>query len=47
MMQLYSKKSSHLEKQPKKETIQFLIDFSKSLKIVKTESKTFIELNLN
>ncbi len=47
MMQLYSKKSSFLRKQPKQETIQFLINFSKSLRIVKTKSKKFIELNLN
>ena len=47
MMQLYSKKSSELRKQPKKETIQFLINFSKSLKIIKTKSDFVIELNLN
>ncbi len=46
-MQLYSEKSSHLEMQPKKETVQFLINFSKSLTFVKTKSKDFIELNLN
>ena len=46
-MQLYSKKSSDFQMQPKKETVQFLIDFSKSLTIVKTKSKNFIELNLN
>ncbi len=47
MMQLYSKKSSEFRKQPKKETIQFLINFSKSLKIIKTKSDFVIELNLN
>lgn len=47
MMQLYSKKSSDLREQPKKETIQFLINFSKSLKVIKTKSDHFIELNLN
>ncbi|MDA9234402.1 hypothetical protein N9P18_00795 [Polaribacter sp.] len=47
MMQLYPKKSFDIQMQPKKETIQFLIHFSKSLTIVKTESKNFIELNLN
>ncbi len=46
-MQLYSKKSSEFQMQPKQETIQFLINFSKSLTIVKTKSKNFIELNLN
>lgn len=46
-MQLYSKKSSDLQMQPKKETVQFLINFSKSFRVVKTKSKDFIELNLN
>lgn len=46
-MQIYSKKSSETQMQPKKETVQFLINFSKSLKFVKTKSKDFIELNLN
>ncbi len=46
-MQLYSKKSSDLQMQPQKETIQFLINFSKSFQVVKTKSKDFIELNLN
>jgi hypothetical protein len=47
MIQLYSKKSSQIKMQPKKETVQFLINFSKSLTIVKIKSKDFIELNLN
>ncbi len=46
-MQLYSKKASEFQMQPKKETVQFLINFSKSLTIVKTKSEDFIELNLN
>ncbi len=46
-MQIYSRKPSEFQMQPKKETVQFLIDFSKSLTIVKTKSKNFIELNLN
>lgn len=46
-MQLYSKKSSDLQMQPKKETVQFLINFSKSFRVVKTKSKDSIELNLN
>ena len=46
-MQLYSKKSSDLQMQPQKETIQFLINFSKSLTFVKIKSKDSIELNLN
>jgi heme-binding NEAT domain protein len=46
-MQLYSKKPSELQMQPRQETIQFLINFSKSLTIVKIKSENFIELNLN
>jgi heme-binding NEAT domain protein len=47
MMQLYSQKPSEIQMQPKKETVQFLINFSKSLTFVKTKSEDFIELNLN
>jgi hypothetical protein len=46
-MQLYTKKTSETQIQPKQETVQFLINFSKSLTIVKTKSKNLIELNLN
>ncbi len=47
MMKLYSKKSSNFRMQPKKETVQFLLDFSKSLKVVRTKTNHVIELNLN
>ncbi len=47
MMKLYIKKLSDVRMQPKQETVQFLINFSKSLTIVETKSKDFIELNLN
>ena len=47
MKQIYSEKPSQFEKQPKQETVQFLINFSKSLTIAKIKSKNFIELNLN
>ena len=47
MKQLYSKKSSDFQEQPKQETVQFLINFSKSLSLVKTKSNILIELNLN
>lgn len=48
MMQLYSKKSSsNKEVQPKKETIQFLLNYSKQLQFKKTKVDTRIELNLN
>ena len=47
MMQLYSRKPSDHQMQPTKETVQFLIHFSKSLNIVKMKSKDFVELSLN
>jgi hypothetical protein len=47
MKQLYTEKSSDCKKQPKQETVQFLINFSKSLSVVKTKSNFLIELNLN
>lgn len=47
MGQLYTKKSSGFRKQPKQETVQYLINFSKSLSVVKTKSNVLIELNLN
>ncbi len=46
-MQIYFNKSSNKQMQPKKETIQFLLDYSKSLRIIKTKSTRFIEFNLN
>jgi hypothetical protein len=47
MKQLYTEKSSEFQKQPKQQTVQFLINFSKSLSVVKTKSNFLIELNLN
>ncbi len=47
MRKLYFRKSCDYRKQPKQETIQFLVNFSKSLKVIKTKSDLFIELNLN
>ncbi|CAL2078019.1 hypothetical protein T190607A02C_150057 [Tenacibaculum sp. 190524A02b] len=47
MTHIYSDKSYDSKMNPKKETIQFLIDFSKSLNIVRTKSNYLIELNLN
>lgn len=47
MKQIYFEKSSEFQKQPKKETVQFLINFSKSLSIVKIKSNFNIELHLN
>ena len=47
MKQIYSEKSFEFREQPKKETVQYLINFSKSLSVVKTISNIKIELNLN
>lgn len=47
MMKIYSKKSSDFQMQPTEETVQFLINFSKSFAFVKTKSEDYIELNLN
>ena len=47
MKQIYTKKSPDFREQPKQETVQFLIHFSKSLSVVKTKSNFLIELNLN
>jgi hypothetical protein len=46
-MQIQPKKSSEFRKQPKRETIEFLINFSKSLEVIKTKQDFVIELNLN
>ncbi|SOU89512.1 conserved hypothetical protein [Tenacibaculum finnmarkense genomovar ulcerans] len=47
MMKVYLDKSSDFKMNPNKETIQFLINFSKSLSVIKTKSNYLIELNLN
>lgn len=47
MIKLYPQNSSNFKMEPRKETIQFLLDFSKSLKIIKSKKNVFIELNLN
>lgn len=46
MMKLYSKKTPYGE-QPKTEIIQYLIDYSKQLRIVETNTHKHIELHLN
>jgi hypothetical protein len=45
MMKLYTQKSSE-KKQPRPETIQYLINYSKQLRIIKT-NENYIELHLN
>ena len=49
MVKIYTKNISKFENQPSEQTIKFLLDYSKSLKIIKTKSKSnkFVELNLN
>ena len=45
-MKLYTEKPS-FKKQPRQETIQLLLNYSKTLKIVNTKSNKHIELHLN
>ena len=47
MMQLYTENPSNSKMEPTKETIQFLLDFSKSLHVMKAKPNVLIELNLN
>ncbi len=46
MMKLYSQKSPMME-QPRPEIIQYLLNYSKQLRIVKTNKTDYIELHLN
>jgi len=46
MMKLYTKKSS-CEEQPRKEIIQYLTNYSKQLRVIKTNRNDYIELHLN
>ena len=43
----YTKRKSDFGMNPSKETLQFLFDYSKSLKILKSKTNNLIELNLN
>ncbi len=47
MPKKYSEKSSNYEMNPKQKTVQFILNFSKSLNIIRTRSNVLIELNLN
>lgn len=47
MMKLYTNKATNVRLRPKKETIQFLLNYSKSFKVVKTKNNYFIKLHLN
>jgi len=46
MMKLYFKKSPRME-QPRNEIIQYLLDYSKQMRVVKTNKNEYIELHLN
>ena len=46
MMKLYSKKSPIVE-QPRPEIIQYLLNYSKQMRVVKTNKNNYIELHLN
>jgi len=46
MMKLYSEKTPLLE-QPKHEIIQYLLNYSKQMRVVKTNKNNYIELHLN
>jgi len=46
MMKLYSQKTPAKE-QPRKEIIQYLLNYSKQMRVVKTNKNDYIELHLN
>lgn len=47
MMQIYTKKTTNFEMKPNREVINFLLNFSKSYKVIKTKKGSVIGLNLN
>ncbi len=46
MMKLYFQKTPMME-QPRNEIIQYLLNYSKQLRVVKTNKNDYIELHLN
>ena len=46
MMKLYSQESPLLE-QPNNDIIQYVLNYSKQLRVVKTNKNEYIELHLN
>jgi len=46
MMKLYSEKTPLVE-QPKPEIIQYLLNYSKQMRVFKTNKNNYIELHLN
>jgi len=47
MKQIYSEEKQECTCVPNEKTIQFLINFSKTYTVVKTEANVLVELNLN
>ncbi len=47
MAQIYPKNPSNFRMKPKRKTIQFILNFSKSFKTVTIQNNILIELNLN
>jgi hypothetical protein len=47
MMKIYTRKNLLLPLKPKPETVRFLLDYSKSFRVVKTKTNYTIELHLN
>lgn len=46
MMKLYTEKSSYKE-QPRNEIVQYLLNYSKQLRVIETNQNQSIELHLN
>lgn len=46
-MQIYTKKTTNFEMKPSREVVNFLLNFSKSYKVVKTKKERIVELYLN
>ncbi len=46
-MKLYTNRAFDQQMQPKQETVQFILNYSKSIKVVKTKTNYFIKLHLN
>lgn len=48
MMKIYTEKTLQVVEQPNKEVIQYLLSYSKQLRVVKTnKNNEYIELSLN
>ncbi len=47
MMKLYTKNVFENRLRPSKKNIEFLLDYSKSIKMIQTKTNNFIRLHLN